>query len=139
MPKYRCFACPAIHPNRQREFEAAQALHPVCPRCGASEQAIVRLVDVHFVVADPKGPIKGRLGRYKVACEPGRQYLARSHMDSYAASGEPTAVTCRSCMRTRDYEEMLAVSEALQELREVMAEDYPDLAPKVVTVDMGKR
>ncbi len=139
MPKFRCFQCPMIAPNRQREFEAAQTLHPVCPRCGAGEQAIVRLVDVHFVVADPAGPIVGRLGRYKVACEPKRQFLAKSQIDTYSASGEPTAVTCRACMRTRDYEEMLAVSEELQALRELMEADYPDLVAKVTTVDLGKK
>lgn len=93
--RFRCYACRLPLPGNQfREFESDR---PSCPGCGAGEQAVVELEDVHFLVLDPRGPVAGRDGRYRVGCEPKREQLALDTHDTYAATGDPRAVTCPSC------------------------------------------
>lgn len=58
-------------------------------------------MDVHFLVPDMAGAILGKNGfRFRVACEPLRDALALHRQDTYTASGDPRAVTCRSCQGT---------------------------------------
>lgn len=95
MARFRCYCCRCSVPGKFHEFEADA---PACPKCGAGEPAVIELCDVHFLLPDQGGPVVGEFGRrYKVVCEPGREVLATSIYDDYAASGDPRATTCRSC------------------------------------------
>lgn len=94
---YRCYRCPDRQsplPGSFREFEADT---PLCPRCGAGDA--VRLVPVHWLVADPKGPILGGGGRrYRLACDARRDHLAtEAPGETFSATGDARAVTCLSC------------------------------------------
>jgi hypothetical protein len=96
--RFRCYNCKARKPGVYREFEGDRAK---CPHCGAGEPAVLELTPVHFLAGDPKGQIEGKNGlRYRVACDPRRDVLAVASSDTYAASGDPRAVTCPSCLTT---------------------------------------
>ena len=113
--RFRCIKCG--EPPDGFLFEADL---PACPRCHASgPMNITPIVDVHFIVMDLKGPIQGAMGRQRVACQKTRGYLAAYHGDTYAASDDPTAVTCRSCMGTREFQEMAALFPAIAQRQEI--------------------
>lgn len=117
MANYRCYRCahPSRRPGLYHEWEGDKEL---CPRCGAGSPAVVQLVPVHFLYGDLMGPIAGANGlHYKVACEPGREVLALHIKDDYAASGDPRAVTCPSCMGTSHYKRAASL---IKELRQAM-------------------
>lgn len=61
---------------------------PVCPLCGDDGPQV--LVAVHYLVADPAGPIRTGLGRRKIACLPAGKELPQ-------CSGSREAVTCPAC------------------------------------------
>lgn len=61
---------------------------PVCPLCG--DDGPQELVAVHYLVADPAGPIRTGLGRRRIACAPAGKELPQ-------ASGSRDAVTCPAC------------------------------------------
>lgn len=114
MPRFRCYQCPAPA-GRNFEFEADDEF-AACPRCGAGEPAVQPLVDVHFMVVDPKGVISGHNGlRQYVACEPKRDYLATAAVH-YAATDVATCVTCPRCRGTKQWQE------AAQQYRELRLE-----------------
>lgn len=141
MARFRCFQCPPHDdlPAVLREFEADR---PLCPRCGGSGLAVLKLVDVHLVYADEAGPIRGKFGRYRVACEPNRPVLSRHQHDEYAATGEPRAVTCRRCLRTPQWEELVKLSpyvDEIRDLRRAMEADYPDMVASKAVVDLGAK
>jgi hypothetical protein len=122
MAKFRCYHCkhPSRRPGRYHEFEADK---PLCPKCGAGEPAVLQLVGVHFLYGDRMGPIEGRHGlRYRVACEPSREILAAHLADDYAASGDPRAVTCPSCLTTPHYRRAASI---IKELRQMMLAAEP--------------
>lgn len=97
------------------EFEGNEAR---CPKCGAGDPAVQLLVDVHFVVEDVAGPIEGKNGiRYRVACQPKRDGLALHRTDTYTASGDPRATTCRSCQTTPPW---LAYAKRFETLRHML-------------------
>lgn len=118
--RYRCYACPVpitqLGGGTHPEFEADKAL---CPKCGAGHPAVWPLVDVHFLAPDPKGPILGGGRRYKVACTPAREYLA-SDLEHYAATGDAQAVTCPSCMGTREWQDRAATIAGLAQVLEII-------------------
>jgi hypothetical protein len=119
MAKWRCYRCP-VRFGQHREFEGDR---PLCPKCGAGMPAVVELVPVHFLYGDPLGPIEGVHGlRYKVACEPTREVLARHIGDEYAATGDPRAVTCLSCLTTPQYRRAAVL---IKELRQAMIAAEP--------------
>lgn len=79
----------------------------VCPKCKASgSPRVAALVDVHFMVMDPMGPIRSDHGRQFVACQPKREHLALHPLVSnefFSATGEVAVVTCPACKRTEAY------------------------------------
>jgi len=120
MARFRCYNCKPVRFAVRPEFEADK---PLCPKCGASEPAVIELTPVHFLYGDPMGPIEGRNGlRYKVACQPGREVLATHVGDTYAATGDPRAVTCPSCLGTPQYKRAASF---IKELRHAMIQGDP--------------
>jgi hypothetical protein len=104
MARFRCIQCG--EPPDGFLFEADL---PTCPRCHASgPMHIVPIVDVHYVVMDPKGAILGSMGRQYVACSPKRTGFAMHQFEQFAATDVPSAVTCRSCRGTRMWQEAAA-------------------------------
>lgn len=127
MARFRCIKCG--EPPDGFLFEADL---PTCPRCYASGPLhIVQLVDVHFMVMDPKGPIQGAQGRQYVACQRKREYLLLHTMDTFgAATDDPSVVTCRSCRGTKEWQAAalldptIALRQAQQErLQKIIASD----------------
>lgn len=107
--RWRCGNHQNCPPPHGFQFEADEPGR--CPRCGRQGMPyVVPLTDVHFLAVDNAGPLAGHSGtRYRQACKPKRDTLApnvnieeepftRGH--EYAATNEPWAVTCPSCMAT---------------------------------------
>jgi hypothetical protein len=100
--RFRC--CKCFPPPLSLFFENDTGQ---CPKCGAAgPMSIAIITDVHLIVFDAKGPIGGPSGRQLVACQPKREQLAMHKFDTFAASDDPRAVTCRSCMGTPAYREL---------------------------------
>lgn len=119
--RYRCYNCKDLRPGRYGEFKEFEADRPLCPHCGATTPAVVRLVDVHFMIADRMGNHPGVNGlRFRVGCQPKREYLAASEQDDFSATGDPTAVTCPSCMGLPEYR---ALARQMLELRPLIDPD----------------
>ena len=99
--RYRCYRC-GSHPN-WLEWEG----DPQCPRCGTiNQRTVIRLADVHLIVADPKGPIMGMHDRQYIACQPKRDYLAVGPQDTFSATPDPRVVSCPSCKGTPEFKEL---------------------------------
>jgi hypothetical protein len=94
--RYRCRLCVTAEWPFGLEFENAE---PVCPRCKVGGDTVVPLVRVHYYAADPRGPIGGSFGRLRLACAPGE-----ANPKGLPATGEPTAVTCEACKKTKEYQ-----------------------------------
>lgn len=92
-----CCLNPACQEKGKRyDFERDQ---PLCPKCGADGYPIVqKRILIHFIVADPKGPIEGQFGRFRMACDPPRELLG-THTNGEAASGEIAACNCPGCLK----------------------------------------
>lgn len=70
-----------------------------CPKCGNDHPSSVGVLAlVHFLVKDPKGPIRGGEGRYRLACDAARVVLA-TNTNREAASGMFEAVNCPGCLK----------------------------------------
>ncbi len=55
------------------------------------------LVLTHLLIRDPKGPFKGQMGRFRMACNTKRAYLATiTNME--AATGDPLIANCPGCL-----------------------------------------
>jgi hypothetical protein len=94
--RFRCNLCSQWPATLEFEDNAG-----ACPKCGACEVPFVaRLIDVHLMVVDARGPIRGGRGRQMVACQPARDHLAKSTLDLFSASDDPRAATCPRCRRT---------------------------------------
>lgn len=115
MPRFRCYRCPrrdTVIPGEFHHFESDDRLQPSCPQCGAGPPAVVELNDVHFLIAEPRGQIRGSDGlRYRQACDPGRDHLAEARPpgleDTYSATADPRAVTCPSCRGVEEWKLMM--------------------------------
>jgi hypothetical protein len=118
--RFRCLHC-TRDPGEPgaREGFLFESDKPVCPRCGKFGPMILPIVDVHFLAEDPAGPILGQSARYRVACEPKRDGLAMHAHDTYAATGDVRAVTCRSCKATQAFVEQSAFLPELAHLDEI--------------------
>ena len=68
-----------------------------CPKCGGQDAPMVGLlVIIHLLIRDAKGPIKGQMARFRVACNTKRAYLATlTNME--AATGDPSIANCPGC------------------------------------------
>lgn len=132
--RFRCNSCGNPAWPKMLEFEGDAP--GTCPRCGLTGQPYIAILcDVHFVVLDAKGPIRGNTGQnrhggQRVACEPGRPYLALQGQ-FFSATGEVEQVTCPRCKGTQLYREAAARNEelarALAQAREA----------KLTVVDLG--
>ena len=79
------------------EFEVTNG-EVVCPKCGANEAPTVGLlVLIHLLVPDKNGPIKGMNGRYRLACDSKRAYLATG-TNQEAATGDVRHANCPGCL-----------------------------------------
>jgi ssDNA-binding Zn-finger/Zn-ribbon topoisomerase 1 len=99
---YRCTnkSC-STDPHGRRIFDFVTEAKPeaiVCPKCGDAHY-LVPLVPVHFLAADPQGPIRSAEGRSRVACRPDMAEVKGR------LTGEPSAVTCPACKGTKLFEE----------------------------------
>lgn len=115
--RFRCIHCgpaPGV-PGWQDGF-LFESDRPECPKCGRfGDMSIAPIQDVHLLVEDARGPILGSSRRFRVACEPARDVLARHQYDRYAATADVLAVTCRSCKGTPAYQAMAALHPELAE------------------------
>jgi len=69
-----------------------------CPKCkGSGYPYVVLMALVHLLIPDPQGRIMGGDGRYRMACDPSRHYLATT-TNQEAATGDPEAVNCPGCL-----------------------------------------
>lgn len=69
-----------------------------CPKCGSHDApGVGLLVLTHLLIRDPHGPIKGELGRFKVACDTRRAYLA-TFTNLEAATADPSIANCPGCL-----------------------------------------
>jgi hypothetical protein len=71
-------------------FEAPKGVCPGCAASAADGDPVVELVPVHYLVPDKAGPIRTKIGRRSVACDPKSARLPQ-------ASGDRDAVTCPKC------------------------------------------
>lgn len=110
MPRFRCYRCQdKARPGVFREFFVPEG-RALCPKCGAGYPALTKLVDVHWQRQHPDGPIFSDFieapDRYFIQCMPDRPYLALPlEVETFSASAEVSAVTCREC-RTPEWEEL---------------------------------
>lgn len=69
-----------------------------CPKCGGNTSPQVGLlVLIHFLVPNQQGKIVGSDGRYSVACDADRAYLA-TETNLEAATGQLSCVNCPGCL-----------------------------------------
>jgi len=72
---------------------------PVCPKCGCEGPPGIQLrALVHLSVPDPNGQIRGRFGRYKIACEPKRTHQTTGK-DAEAVTDSVDAANCPECLK----------------------------------------
>lgn len=103
MARFRCINCGQFPDGFLFEANPGAA---ACPKCHSSgPMFITPIVDVHFVVMDRKGPILGAMGRQYVACQRKRDHLALHQYDNFAATDDPSAVSCLSCRGTKEWQE----------------------------------
>jgi hypothetical protein len=71
-----------------------------CPKCKAEGYPYIQLlVLIHYLIPDDKGKISGYRGRrYRMACDPTRDYLA-TKTNEEAATSELAATTCPGCLK----------------------------------------
>jgi hypothetical protein len=92
-----CLNMACAEDGRRFEFEAEND-HFACPKCGAdSGPTVGLLVLTHLLIADPRGPLLGQGGRFRLACAANRAYLA-TITNLEAATGEPTIANCPGCL-----------------------------------------
>lgn len=69
-----------------------------CPKCGADRAPMVGLlVLTHLLVPHEKGPILGRNGRWVLACDDARAYLATA-TNQEAATDNAKIANCPGCI-----------------------------------------
>jgi len=69
-----------------------------CPKCSQNTPpGVGLLVLTHLLIADPKGPIMGKLQRFSLACNQKRAYLA-TITNLEAATGDPMIANCPGCL-----------------------------------------
>lgn len=102
--RFRCYDC-YLKSRGDREYSEWNGDIPTCQRCKATAPMVVPLVDIHLVISDPNGPIVTGMGRFRMACRPMRDKLATKQVASM--TGDPSAVTCLECKRTKSYREAL--------------------------------
>lgn len=69
-----------------------------CPKCGGRDSPMVGLlVLTHLLIRDQRGPIKGQMGRFKLACNQRRAYLA-TFTNLEAATSDPRIANCPGCL-----------------------------------------
>lgn len=140
MPRFRCNVCEP--PPGGFVYEADDVLAP-CPRCGRSEDpSVAPLTDVHLVVWDPQGNVRGQDGsRWRIVCLPDREILAeqraRGDPDTFAASDSPLATTCPRCRASKEWLERAAKNTHLR--REAAREKIRAAQrPTSVLIDPGR-
>lgn len=104
--RYRCMACRSAEFPWGFDFSSHD---PQCPQCKATDNAILPLVTIHFYTPDQaNGPIVGENGkRFRVACKPNSR-----NIHGVPCSGEPRAVNCPECIKTKEHAEAMDREEA---------------------------
>ncbi len=103
---YRCVRCAPMPAGFQFEADKDQ-----CLKCGAAGPiaGVYELTAVHFAAVDPDGPVQGMgEARLRIACQPKRAVMSAHMLDNFHASGDPRAVTCKSCISTPIYKQQSA-------------------------------
>jgi len=73
-----------------------------CPKCGGQDEPMVGLlVLTHLLLSDQRGPIRGQMGRWKIACETKRAYLA-TLTNLEAATTDPEIANCPGCLKVAE-------------------------------------
>ncbi len=107
MARYRCYHCPRLNIPVPGEFHHFESDKPVCDRCGQSTGVQV-LVDVHFLIADPRGELLGsHETRWRLACDRKRDHYAKHTEDTFSCTPDPRVVTCPSCRGVPEWEQMM--------------------------------
>lgn len=94
MGLFRCVSC--VNPRTGLAGVEFDAGRPVCPTCSADGNLVVAMEVVHF---DPPSGKPGR-GLRRAACDEGLKVGRPNTM----FSGEPGAVTCKTCKATPVWE-----------------------------------
>jgi hypothetical protein len=94
-----CFNLECLEDGDRFEFPCEHG-DVACPKCGATEAPMIAVLALtHFLVRDNKaGLIRGGHGRYRLACDPKRAYLA-TPTNNEAATDQLEAANCPQCLR----------------------------------------
>lgn len=94
--RWRCVNPECQELGQQFEFESDRAR---CPKCGGEDRCVVMLTLLHLVVRDDKGPIRGRLFNYRLACDKTRRRGAiATETNNEGATGDINSVNCAACL-----------------------------------------
>jgi len=69
-----------------------------CPKCKQVPPGIVLLALIHLLVKDPEGKIQGQFARYRIACDPGKDYIATPG-NNEAGTNNPNVANCPGCLK----------------------------------------
>lgn len=106
MPKDRTVKQPATGfcRNKHCRIDGKEFQFPVehdrfaCPKCGADSKPMVGvLVLTHLLLPHEQGPLKGRSGRWVIACDDQRAYLATA-TNQEAATDNAEVANCPGCL-----------------------------------------
>lgn len=76
-----------------------QSEYPICPKCKSEGLPnVTKRALTHLLLKNPKGKIEGQHGRYSMACDHKRDYLA-THTNGEAATDQLAVVNCPGCLR----------------------------------------
>lgn len=82
--------------GKRHEWEGSK---PVCPKCSSEGPPCVQLRTlIHLLLPEPKGLIPGQYGRYRIACDATRDYLA-TNTNNEQATGDVNIVNCPGCLK----------------------------------------
>lgn len=93
-----CLNLECMEDGKRFEFPCNHA-DVACPKCGAQDAPMIGVLALtHFMVLDNKvGLIRGSHGRYRLACDPKRAYLA-TPTNNEAATDQLPFVNCPGCL-----------------------------------------
>lgn len=92
-----CFNLECLEDGERFEFPCEHG-DVVCPKCGATEAPMIAVLALtHFLIRDNTGPFRTGSGRYSLACDPKRSYLA-TPTNNEAATDQLECANCPQCL-----------------------------------------
>ena len=92
--------CSETKDDKQFGRYAFTSDEPKCPKCTMEGPPSIQLaVLIHLLVPDPKGKIGSEANRYRIACDPARDYLALTD-NNEAATDVPKVANCPGCLKS---------------------------------------